>query len=53
MPAAVTMGAITRWAAGDHSPTWLDETLRDWVSVVLRGIGAPDNGRPHPVRRGS
>lgn len=44
MLAAVTMGAITRWAAGDRSAAWLDEALRDWVAVVLRGIGAGDVG---------
>jgi AcrR family transcriptional regulator len=38
MLTAVTMEAIIRWGAGDRSASWLSQTLRDRVAVVLRGI---------------
>jgi AcrR family transcriptional regulator len=41
MLTAVTMEAIIRWGAGDRSAAWLDQTLRDRVAVVLRGISHP------------
>ncbi|MCK9930294.1 TetR/AcrR family transcriptional regulator [Frankia sp. Mgl5] len=42
MMTAVTMEAITRWGAGDRSASWLRQTLRDRVTVILRGISHPD-----------
>lgn len=44
MLTAVTMEAIIRWGAGDHSAAWLSQKLRDRVAVVLRGIEVPDAG---------
>ncbi|HEX4291712.1 MAG TPA: helix-turn-helix domain-containing protein, partial [Trebonia sp.] len=38
MLTAVTMEAIIRWGAGDRSASWLGQTLRDRVAVVLRGM---------------
>ncbi|ADP79911.1 regulatory protein TetR [Pseudofrankia inefficax] len=38
MMTAVTMEAIIRWGAGDHSASWLSRTLRDRVEVILHGI---------------
>jgi AcrR family transcriptional regulator len=45
MLTAVTMEAIIRWGAGDHSASWLGQTLRDRAAVVLRGI-SPADARP-------
>jgi AcrR family transcriptional regulator len=43
MLTAVTMEAIIRWGAGDRSASWLGQTLRDRVAVVLRGISHTDD----------
>jgi AcrR family transcriptional regulator len=43
MLTAVTMEAIIRWGAGDRSASWLGQTLRDRVAVILRGISHPDD----------
>ncbi|WP_018639265.1 TetR/AcrR family transcriptional regulator [Parafrankia elaeagni] len=42
MLTAVTMEAIIRWGAGERSTSWLSQTLRDRVTVILRGIAPPD-----------
>ncbi len=42
MLSAVTMEAIIRWGAGDRSASWLRQTLRHRVDVVLRGIDRDD-----------
>ncbi len=36
---ALTRDAIRRWAQGNRSTAWLEQTLRDRVTVILRGIG--------------
>ena len=38
MMTAVTMEAIIRWGRDDRSASWLSQTLRDRVAVVLRGV---------------
>ncbi|ONH24097.1 TetR family transcriptional regulator [Pseudofrankia asymbiotica] len=43
MLTAVTMEAIIRWGAGDRSASWLGQTLRDRVTVILRGISDSDD----------
>jgi AcrR family transcriptional regulator len=39
MLTAVTMEAIIRWGREDRSASWLGETLRNRVAVILRGVG--------------
>ena len=41
MLTAVTMDAVIRWGAGDHSAAWLTRTLRERAAVVLRGVSHP------------
>jgi AcrR family transcriptional regulator len=38
MLSAVTAEAIIRWGAGNRSASWLRQTLRDRVEVVLSGV---------------
>jgi AcrR family transcriptional regulator len=38
MLSVVTADAIIRWGAGNRSPAWLGQTLRDRVEVILSGV---------------